>query len=205
MNRALSLIGIVLMLIAPGAVTAGQPDTVDPALMQPPLNATFAPWTCFRTGNGIVCDGARTLTWENLDYGISCDGRPIYGTGYESRTQRRFGDADGLALRTVTHFQGHDFISLQPDGSGPTIAGSGMFKEDYHYIVPGDLSTRTDRYSGVDVRYNAPGYGLVFHDTGTKMFDIDDNLLMAHGQHPVVEDFEGTFAKLCDAFEDIGA
>jgi hypothetical protein len=50
-----------------------------------------------------------------------------------------------------------------------------------------------------------PGYGFVLHDTGTKMFDIDDNLLIAHGQHPVVWDFEGTFAKLCDAFAAIGA
>ena len=194
----------VLTLGAPAVVTAGQPNSVDPLLMVPPLNATFT-WSCFRTGGGIVCDGERLITWENEEYGISCGDRPIIGTGYEYRTQRRFGDANGLALRTIQHFNGRDTISLQPGGSGPTIFGGGTFKEDFIYGIPGDLSTRTDRYSGVDVWYRAPGYGLVFHDTGTKMFDIDGNVLMLRGQHPVVTDFEATFQELCVAFEAIGA
>lgn len=204
MKRALSLLGIVAMLIAPGAAVAGQSTSVDPLLMQPPLNATFD-WSCFRTGGGIICDGTRTITWENVEYGIECDGRPIWSTGYETRHQRRYGDSNGLALMTIQHFQGHDIASLQPDMSGPLLYGMGSFKEVFEYGVPGDISTRTDRYSGVDVKVTAPGYGLVFHDTGTKMFDIEDNVLMLHGHHPVVEDFEGTFAKMCDAFEALGA
>ena len=203
-RRTVVTVLCALSMAAPAVVSAGRGDSVDPLLMTPPLNNTFE-WSCFRTGGGIVCDGERLLTWENADYGITCDGRPFYSTGYEHRTQRRFGDANGLALVTIQHFMGRDTISMQPDGSGPTISGGGTFKEEFRYAIPGDLSTRTDRYSGVDVRYNAPGYGLVFHDTGTKMFDIDGNVLMLHGQHPVVEDFDATFQKICDAFEAIGA
>jgi hypothetical protein len=206
MHRRIAIFfALALGLGTPGLALAGRLTAVDPLTMTPPLNATFAPWSCWRNGTGIICDGERLITWENADTGLTCDGRTVYGTGYEYRRQRRYGDENGLALVTIQHFSGRDTISLQPDGSGPTISGGGTFKEEFRYGVPGDLSTRTDRYSGVDVRYNAPGYGLVFHDTGTKMFDIDDNVLMLHGQHPVVLDFDGTFAKICDAFAAIGA
>jgi len=40
---------------------------------------------------------------------------------------------------------------------------------------------------------------------GVKTFDIDNNVLDAHGPHPLLEDFFGTFGKLCDAFALLGA
>ena len=49
------------------------------------------------------------------------------------------------------------------------------------------------------------GVGLVVHELGIKSFDIDDNLLFAHGPHPVLDDPEGSFAKFCDAFAAMGA
>jgi hypothetical protein len=32
-----------------------------------------------------------------------------------------------------------------------------------------------------------------------------DHVLFAHGPHPLLEDFFGTFGKLCDAFAELGA
>ena len=43
---------LVVGLVAPASVAGGQPDTVDPGMMQPALNPTFAPWDCWRTGTG---------------------------------------------------------------------------------------------------------------------------------------------------------
>ncbi len=44
MKRAiLATAAVAMALIIPSGVAAGTPDTVDPALMQPTLNATFVP------------------------------------------------------------------------------------------------------------------------------------------------------------------
>jgi hypothetical protein len=105
----------------------------------------------------------------------------------------------------MQHVDSRETLTLSPDGTGPALAGSAHFEEQFDYIVPGDLASRTDRYSGLDVLVTGPGVGLVIHDVGLKNFDIDDNVLLAHGPHPLLADFEGTFAKLCDAFAAMGA
>ena len=196
---------LALALGAPAGVAAGRGESVDPALMQPPLNATFGPWECWRTGDGITCEGRRTLTAVGLETFFVCDGRPVYTNEVDTRTQRRYGDANGLALKTVAHVDIRGILGFEPDLSGPNLAGRGIFQETYYYIVPGDLSSRTDRYTGLDVKITGPGVGLVVHDVGVKTFDIDDNVLFMQGPHPVVEDFDGAFAGVCPALEAIGA
>ena len=206
MSRSVVLLALcVLSLAAPGTAAAGRGDSVDPALMQPALNASFAPWECWRTGSGIVCDGARTTSVERVETGLVCDGQMVYTSETDTRWQRRYGDANGLALKTTQHVDIRGILSLSPDMSGPTLRGAGHFQEHFEYLVPGDISTRTDKYSGLDVRVTGPGVGLVLHDVGVKVFDIDDNLLFAGGPHPVVEDFEAAFASICDAFAALGA
>jgi hypothetical protein len=204
MNRRVVLAMCLMALMAPASVAAGQPDGVDPALMQPPLNATFGPWQCWQTGTGITCAGERSLAWQGVETGFVCDGRPVYTTGTDVRSQRRYGDAAGLALRTMQHVDIRETLTLSPDGSGPALAGTAHFEEQFHYLVPGDLASRTDRSSGLDVHVTGPGVGLVIHDVGLKTFDIDDNILLAHGPHPLLADFEGAFAKLCAAFAEMG-
>ena len=196
---------LALALGAPAGVAAGRGESVDPALMQPPLNATFGPWECWRTGDGITCEGRRTLTAVGLETFFVCDGRPVYTNEVDTRTQRRYGDANGLALKTVAHVDIRGIIGFEPDLSGPNLAGRGIFQETYYYIVPGDLSSRTDRYTGLDVKITGPGVGLVVHDVGVETFDIDDNVLFMQGPHPVVEDFDAAFAGVCPALEAIGA
>ena len=53
--------------------------------------------------------------------------------------------------------------------------------------------------TGIDVTVTGAGVGLVIHDVGIKAFDIEDNVLLAHGPHPVLDDPDA-FAKLCDSF-----
>ena len=204
-RKAMAILVSVLALLMPAGASAGQPNSVDPAFMQPALNPTFAPWDCWRTGTGIVCDGARALAWEGAETEFACDGQPVYSTGTDDRTLRRFGDVNGLGLHTTGHADIRETLSLTPDGSGPTLQGIGQFTEHFEYAIPGDLSTRTDRFTGIDVTVTGAGVGLVIHDVGIKAFDIEDNVLLAHGPHPLLDDFEGTFAKLCDAFAAMGA
>jgi hypothetical protein len=203
-----TLIGLAVLVLALGApvgVAAGRGESVDPLLMQPPLNPTFGPWECWRTGTGITCEGQRTLTAVGVETDFVCDGRQVYTNEVDTRTQRRYGDANGLALKTVAHVDIRGILGFEPDLSGPNLTGRGIFQETYYYLVPGDLSSRTDRYTGLDVRLTGPGVGLVVHDVGVKTFDIDDNVLFMHGPHPVVEDFESAFAGVCPALEAIGA
>ena len=196
---------LALALSAPAGVAAGRGESVDPALMQPPLNASFAPWDCWRTGSGITCEGHRTLTAVGVETGIVCDGRPVYTNEVDTRSQRRYGDENGLALKTIAHVDIRGELGFKPDLSGPNLAGRGIFQETFEYGVPGDLSTRTDRYTGLDVKLTGPGVGLIVHDVGIKEFDIDDNVLFMHGPHPVVGDFDAAFAGVCPALESMGA
>jgi hypothetical protein len=204
-----TLIGMAVLALALGApvgAVAGRGESVDPALMQPPLNPTFGPWECWRTGTGITCEGQRTLTAVGAESLFVCDGRPVYTNEVDTQTQRRYGDENGLALKTVAHADIRGILGFEPDLSGPNLTGRGIYQQTYYYIVPGDLSSRTVRYTGIDVRITGPGVGLVVHDVGVKTFDIDDNVLFAHGPHPLVEeDFESAFAGVCPALEAIGA
>jgi hypothetical protein len=202
-----TLIGIAvlaLVLGAPVGVAAGRGESVDPDLMQPPLNASFGPWECWRTGTGITCEGHRTL--HNVgETGLICDGRMVYVDEVDERSQRRYGDTNGLALKTISHVDIRGTLGLEPDLSGPNLFGGGIYQETFEYAVPGDLSTRTSRITGWDTRITAPGVGLILHDVGVKTYDIEDTLLFAKGPHPVADDFESAFARLCVAFEEIGA
>jgi hypothetical protein len=204
-RKAMAILVSALALLVPASASAGQPDSVDPAIMQPSLNSSFAPWDCWRTGTGTVCDGARALAWEGEETIFVCEGRPVYSTGTDERTQRRFGDEAGLALRTIEHVAIQEALSLTADGSGPTLQGIAHWTDDYEYLVPGDLSSRTVTRSGIDVTVTGGGVGLVIHEVGIKAFDFDDNVLLVHGPHPILDDFEGAFANLCDAFAAMGA
>jgi hypothetical protein len=199
-------LGCMAVLLVPTSALAGRNESVDPAIMQPGLNPDFAPWECWRAGDGITCYGEFEESWVNQAWAdADCDGRAIYGTGGQHRTLTRHGDADGRALWSKQHVEIKEQLSMQPDGSGPTMRGVGLFEESYAYAVPGDFSTRTDTYTGLDASITAPGYGLVLHDVGVKTFDTDGNVLFRHGPHPIVDDFEAAMQNVCDAFEALGA
>jgi len=193
------VVTIALTLVSTSAGAAPR-TPVDPGMMQPTLNPTFT-WTCWRMDAKTLCDGERHDTWVGLDTGIPCAGGTIYSTGTDDRTLRRWGDTDGLALHTHGTTNIRETLSLSPDMTGTTAQVSGHFSERFLYGTPGDLSTRVTIQSGLDIAVVIPGRGLVMHDVGTKSFDIEGNVLSAHGPHELLDDFDAAFAKVCEALQ----
>lgn len=196
-------LGCAAVLLAPASALAGQGDKVDPASMQPGLNPAFAPWDCWRTGDGITCEGELSNAWTDSEWGLVCDGRPVFTTGTEERVLVRHGDADGLGLWSRAHVEIRETLSLQPDGSGPTLTGSGHWAEHFDYLTPGDASTRIERDTGMNIRVSGPGVGTVFRNVGVEVFDIEDDRLVANGS--LLTDWDAALAKVCGAFAELGA
>lgn len=197
-----SLLVASSLLAVPAVADAAGRTPVDPATIRPTLNPTFS-WSCWRYDSQTVCDGTRHDEWVALDTEFRCAGQPVYSTGTDDRTLRRWGDAEGRALRTHGTATIRETLSLQPDMSGTTARGIGQFSERYQYLVPGDLASRIVAISGIDATVTLPGAGVVFHDVGVKAFDIEDNVLYEHGPKDVLDDgIEAAFDQLCQAFLD---
>ena len=195
---AVATVSLLILAGTPASASARTP--VDPSIMQPALNPTFT-WECWRVDDKTVCDGERHLSWTAADTGLHCAAGTVYSTGTDDRFLRRWGDAEGRALHSHGVANVSETLALNPDGTGRTGSAVGRFSQRFSYAVPGDLSTRVEVFSGSDVSVVVPGTGLVLHDVGVKSFDIDDNVLFAHGPHELLEDFDGAFAKVCDAFQ----
>jgi len=192
------LAAVFLLLAMAGAAAAGRPDTVDPALMTPPLNPSFT-WECWRAGDQIVCDGERTTEYTSVE-AIPCpDGGWIYATGVARDTLRRVGDANGLALSTLGTTRIDDRLSRSPDFEGIVGSARGVWTDAYEYVVAGDLSSRIVTRRGVDVILTIPGQGRVVLDAGIKSWDINETILFERGPHALVEDIEGALEAACDA------
>ena len=107
-------------LVAVPSVLAGRTDSVDPALMQPPLNPSFAPWDCWRAAETIICEGSKSETYDGLEVDfLSCAAGPIYSEGIVTSTARRVGDAEGRALETSFRDRYEETFSSSADGSDP--------------------------------------------------------------------------------------
>ena len=94
-----TLMGLAILVLALGApvgVAAGRGASVDPGLMQPPLNASFGPWECWRTGTGITCEGQRTLT----AVGVETSSFAMAGRSIRTRSTRERNAA--TATRTAS-------------------------------------------------------------------------------------------------------
>jgi len=198
MRRSIAAVvsAVILTAMMAGSVAAGRPDTVDPALMTPPLNPSFT-WECWRTGTGIVCDGERTLTYTAIQ-AIPCpDGGWIYVSGTDQRTLRRVGDSEGRALRTFETVRINDRLSRSAEFDGVVGVGRGIWTDVYEYPIPGDLASRIVTRRGIDAVVTIPGHGTVAIDVGIRSWDIDENILFARGN--LIEDIEAAFATACDA------
>ena len=195
----LTLLATMVLLVPAAAASAAGRTPVDPSIMQPALNPAFT-WTCWRMDDKTMCDGEFHDSWTASDIGVPCAGGTIYSTGTQDQTLRRWGDAEGLALHTHGHGDIGETLALNPEMTGTTARLSAHFSQRFLYGVPGDVSTRVEVVSGNDITVVVPGTGLVMHDVGVKAFDIEGNLLFAHGQHEAL-DFDAAFAKVCDALQ----
>jgi hypothetical protein len=194
----------VAAMAGPQAAVAGKGDAVDPALMQPSLNPTFAPWECWRAGAQIVCEGTKTESYTGLpvDF-LACDVGPIYSSGTFTATARRIGDLDGRALQTAFRDRYVEYFSTDPGGANPRLRSIGRLQHTFEYGVPGDGSTVSETLSGLQISVTGPGVGVVFHDVGTLAFDSEGNLIRTGGVHPWFDpdEWAETHDRICAAFE----
>jgi hypothetical protein len=194
---------VAILASAPAGALAGKQDKyTDLAALQPPPNPAVA-WDCWVNGKNIICEASVVDRWDAFEIDDLC-GFSFYSVnGSDSRRIRRVHDLDGRQLYSTTHRDIRETLSLNADGSGPTLRAFGHFMSEFQFGTPGDISTRTESFKGNDVTIVGPGVGLVLHDVGLKTYDIDDNLILAHGPHPVAEDFEAAFQNVCAAFEKL--
>jgi hypothetical protein len=196
--RALALVlvattSIAGLLVGSSAAVAKSPHVVDPASVQPALNPDFAPWSCFRTGQGIICQGSLEDSWENELFG-QCDGRDVYISGSVRAHTTRWHTSEGLATKTIVHLSAPaDTFSFSPTGDGPTLVIRGHWNRHYTYPDPGDLTTRVLTEVGAIYLANSPGRGIVVHDTGKVTFEPGadyEEIAVMRGVHDFYSDID---------------
>lgn len=199
---ALALMLGATLAAAAAPVHAKSPQEVDPATVTPALNPDFAPWSCFKTGAGVTCQGSYRPIYENEPIGLECDGDEVHITGSGREFMTRWHTADGRATKTDVHLDyPGDTFSLTPDGTGPSVTVRGHFNRLYDYLIPGDRTSRVMTEVGAIYLANVPGQGLVLHDTGTVTFEPGQEfevIATMHGVHDVYEDPTAVEALLCE-------
>lgn len=184
---------------------AGRPDTVDPNLMEPALNPSFAPWTCWRAGATIVCEGSKTETYTGLEVDfLACEGGPIYSAGTLTSTARRIGDPTGQALETAFRDRYVETFSANASGEDARLRSIGRLQHTFSYGVAGDPSTVSETLAGIGISVTGPGFGVVLHDVGTAAWDSEGGLLRLGGIHPPTfseEEWQATHDRICSVFE----
>jgi|1186.fasta_scaffold13044_2 hypothetical protein len=196
---ALAAAGLVVLSAAPAAIAAA-PVPVDPSTLTPPPNPNFD-WSCLARGGGIVCDGTEVTGAidDNSDPAFSCDGTPILTTFTQTLTARRSHDAAGRVIRN--HTVGTFDERWRLAGSDVVLTSRGRWSLTVDYAVPGDVTSRTNTYTGGQLTVSAPGEGVIFQNTGRVRLNWDESeVLSVSGHQDMMEDFEGSIAAACAAF-----
>lgn len=171
-NRTFSTIAIGALGLGAAIATwpmsagAASPHQVDPALLTPALNPSFAPYSCFETGNGITCQGGMREQWQDEVTDIVCDGAAVHSTGYANVTIKRWHDAEGRALKTSLQSNLPEQLTL-PSVAGVAVESTGSWHKHYVYPVPGDVDARILTETGSIMRLRVAGKGVIFQNTGS--------------------------------------
>jgi hypothetical protein len=158
---------IAISLISLDAVAAGG---VNPP---PPL-----PSTCKATGFGTECSGSMVFHDRGRPSGISCGSFDVLITGDPEVTFRGFYDQSGNLTRGHIRIHGHGVLTNSVTGAALPFLGDGSDWVDL--AVPGDLSTATETFSGPGFKVTAPGRGVVFLQTGRRVFEPNGDIIV-HG------------------------
>lgn len=201
LQRAGTVAGVLCLAALGFAVpqaTAGSPHTVDPSSLQPALNPGFAPWSCFKAGNGITCKGGYEASYED-SFG-SCEGRELRISGSIRERMTRWHTGDGRATRTSVHLDAPaDVFSLE--GTEETLTLRGHWNRHYTYPVPGDRSSRVMTEVGAIYMASHPGLGNVIHDAGRITFAPGlefEEIAVSRGTHEVYADPSIVERVVCD-------
>lgn len=195
---------VLLATVLAASAAARSPHQVDPDLMIPPLNPNLAPWTCWDTGRGPICEASVRESFAGEDIGETCAGQPIYATGSFTDRVTRWHTPDGRATKTVAAAGARETWSLSADGSGPTISVHWHVSRHYTYFTPGELSDRQLTEAGAWWIATAPGSGLIFRDAGKITYDVGaandfNNPVEMRGQFDTWMDWDGALERACAA------
>jgi hypothetical protein len=199
---ALTVAALTAAMTVAGGATAGaqSPHQVDPAIVTPGLNPSFAPWSCFEAGTGITCQGEKREYWEDVDTGLICGASEVLATGREYSRMTRWHDLDGRAVKTSLQTNMAEDFSLL--GTGYAVTSTWSLHKHYVYPVPGDTDSRVLTESGAVARLVAPGQGLVYQDTGSVTYVPGFEYEVPSEMHGVHDRFDGSpafEAALCGA------
>jgi hypothetical protein len=196
---------LVLLATALAAPVAAKPtNEIDQSLLSPPLNPHLAPWTCWATGDGIICDGSVEDEFANEDIGQSCEGQPIYATGSFYDRARRWHTPDGLATKSIGVSGARERWSLSPDGSGAAVKLHWQVVAHFTYYTPGERDDRQLTEAGAWWIATAPGSGLVFRDAGKITYAVGaendgNNPIDMRGQFDTWADWDAAMERVCAA------
>jgi len=198
------------VLVPHTSVFAGQ--AVNTSTLNPPLPLT-TDYACQSDGANVICRATRSFSISSvsaLDFegpGWECAGMPMYESVLDSQNVTRFytyeptgynGPGYYLTRRT-THETEVQTLSLSPTIANPTVSWISHLNYSTVLATPGDFSTATTTLTGLDSMANAPGFGLLFHQSGQVIQDSNDNLVSVHGPRQLDLDFSASIQAVCTA------
>ena len=68
------------------------------------------------------------------------------------------------------------------------------------YAIPGDVTSRTNTYTGGTLTVSAPGEGIIFQNTGRVRLNWDESEVLASSGPQDMMDFDAAIAAACAAF-----
>jgi hypothetical protein len=203
-RRKLAFATVLIALALPlGAVHGASPHVVDPDSLSPALNPHYAPYDCWATGGGSICEGDVQESYGPfvMDW-FDCDGQTIYLSGRERQHITRWHDAGGNATKTILDTEFVDVWSLDPGISAPSVSLRSRFTKHYDYLVPGDRDSRVMRQTGASLIAKSSEGGVIAREAGWIEYEpgLEDEVIADYrGPKDLVEDFDGFVAGVCAA------
>ncbi len=201
-GRAL-VIGLLALVVPLGGAQAASPHTVDPDSLSPALNPRFAPYDCWATGGGAICEGEIQGSYgpDPMDW-FDCDGQTFYVSGRERQQITRWHDADGNATKTIVAIEFNDVFSFDPGMADPSVSLHYRFTNHFDYLVPGDRDSRVLRQTGASIIVKSSEGGVIARETGWTEYEpgLENEVIADYrGQKDILEDFDGFVAGVCAA------
>lgn len=179
--------------------------TVDTSTLNP---VPASDYSCQADGNNVICRVTRRvdIASEVSDqFPTTCAGRPIYESVQDTVAVTRYYTWESTGYNGpgyyLTHRETHEtevqVLSLSPDISAPTVTWISHLNGSTVFGTPGDFSTATMTFTGLDAQANLPGMGWVFHQSGQAVYDSNTELISVHGPRQLDLDYAAVMARLC--------
>jgi hypothetical protein len=186
-------------LASAGPAAAGQPAAQ--TLTPPPPSFE----TCKTVGNGVICEGARTLTYGPDDTGTCGSGASafdVFDQGTHNQHAIRFYNTAGDLTRRVIYDQYFSQFSNPLTGAAVPYIQHNTTTDVL--AVPGDLTSATETTTG-EVNFTVPHLGAVLLNAGRTVVGADGTLEFSAGPQGFLDYFNGNTAALDELCAALGA